>query len=559
MTSPSSSHTTSRGDLRRRLVEAEETLTAIRSGDVDAVVVESPTGQQVYCLESPDQPFRVFVEQMQEGALTVNADGTIVYCNRFFANLVQRPVEQVRGQPLSSLVAPDHRQALEGMLQTAGGEVVHGQSWLQQADGATVPVQMAFNRLPAEDVRMFGVVITDLTERQHAEHLQIERRAAEEAKLARDNFLAVMSHELRAPLSAILGWAQVIRRREDLPELVQQGLEVIERNAWVQSHLIEDLLDVSRILAGKLRMDLKPTDLGGVIRATVASARPSAEARHINVDVQLPAAPLRVRGDAERLQQIISNLLSNAIKFSPERRVVRVALREQGPWAEIVVADSGAGIAPGLLPRLFDLYQQGDSPTGDSAGLGLGLAIVKQLTEVHGGQVFAHSDGAGLGAVFTVRLPLLEGASGAADADTASPAGAAALQGIRLLVAEDQADEREVLAHLLSGAGAEVVVAATAAEALQIVEHQTVDLLISAVGLPDMDGFELIRRIREGGRSRHDLPAIAITAFPSRQNRRQALRAGYQMNLSKPLDQDELHAAVASLAGPRGGNEGRHG
>jgi PAS domain S-box-containing protein len=540
--------------LRRRLTEAEETLAAIRMGEVDAVVVEGAAGQQIYCLESPDEPFRIFVEKMQEGALTLNGDGTIVYCNRFFADLVKQPLEHVRGRPMAEFIAAGDEASFRDMLQVATAESVRGESHLQLDGGETVPVQLAFNRLPAEDVRRFGVVVTDLTERERLNQLEVQRQAAEEAKAARDHFLAMMSHELRTPLSAILGWAQVLQRREELPELVQQGLEVILRNAWAQSHLIEDLLDVSKILAGKLRLDLKPTELAAVVRAAVASARPGAAAKGITMTAALPQRPLTVRGDANRLQQVIGNLLSNAVKFSSAGDEIRIGLNERDGLAELTVADTGVGIPPAFLPRLFEMYQQIEDTETHSAGLGLGLAIVRQLTELHGGEVSAKSAGEGRGAEFTVRLPLVAAAEDE-EAVATVRARLVSLTGLRLLVVEDQQDERDMLAEMLAGAGAMVLTAATAPQALGILEDEHVDLLISDISLPEVDGYELIRRVRASGRSGRDLPAVAVTAFADREVRRQALVAGYQMHIPKPLDQDELHAVVANLVGPGGGAE----
>lgn len=537
--------------LRRRLREAEETLAAIRTGEVDAVVVESATGQKIYTLESPDQPFWIFVEWMQEGALTLSHDGTVVYCNPYFAELIGTPVEHVRGRLLSEMVADDHRAQLHSLLELARRGIVHGDCRLQTADGWGVPVQLAFNPLPAEDVRMYGVVVTDLTERERVKLLEAERRAAEEANAARDQFLAVVSHELRTPLNAVVGWAQMLQRRADLPAPVQRGLDVIERNAWAQVQLIDDLLDVSRILAGKLRLELKSVNLVAVVEAAVASIQPSAEARHIHLVTQLPSQPLRTRGDADRLQQVVWNLLSNAVKFSPEGGQVDVRLQERDGVAEVRVIDRGVGIPRDFLPRLFELYQQMERSASRSAGgLGLGLAIVKQLTELHGGRVSADSPGEGHGAEFAVQLPLLASAEAEGEAEARPQPTAQALRGLRLLLVEDEQDAREMLTEVLEGLGGAVTPVTSAEAALSVLEREPFDILISDINLPGTDGYELIRRIRAAGRSGRDLPAIAVTAFASRADRRQALLSGYQMHASKPLDQDELAAMIQSLAGP---------
>ena len=538
--------------LIRRLVEAEETLQAICKGEVDAVVVTGPAGDQVYTLESPDQPFRVFVERMQEGALTLSEDGAIVYCNRFFADLVQRPLEQVRGSRLQAFVAEDALAHFQALLATAETGAVHGECRLIAADGTQHPVQLAFNRLPDERTRMYGVVVTDLAERERVRALEAERKAAEDASAARDQFLAVVSHELRTPLHAILGWTQLLLRRGDVPGNIQRGLEVIERSAWSQAQLIDDLLDVSRVLAGKLRLERQPIDLNEIVAAAIQSVQPKAQDKNIHLTSDLLGRPVKINGDPERIQQVIWNLLSNAVKFTPEGGEVQVWLGLRGGLAEVRVSDNGMGMSPTFLPQIFELFHQIESgTTRRSGGLGLGLAIVKNLTELHGGTVEAYSEGEGKGTSFTVRLPLL-----AAEGRTIEPAtsgyvpGAQALKGLCLLLVEDEEGARDVLVQLLESAGATVFSAATARDALELLdEEESIDVLISDIGLPEMDGYELIRRIRASGRSGRDLPAVALTAFAGSQDRRTAVLAGYQVHMPKPLKQDELVAVIANLGG----------
>lgn len=539
------------GALRRRLTEAEDTLYAIRSGEVDAVVVEGPSGQQVYTLESPDEPFRIFVEQMQEGALTLNGEGSIIYCNRFFADLLDCPVEQVRGQAVQRFIAAEDLEVFRELFAAAARHATHGECRIVGGKGERLPVQLAFNRLPAEDQPMFGVVVTDLTERERAKQLEAQRQAAEQANVARDRFLAVVSHELRTPLHAITGWTQVLRRRGDLPASVAGGLEIIERNAWTQSQLIEDLLDVSGVLAGKLRLHLQPVDLNSAIEAAVAAVQPAAQTKHIRIHTTVVDGALPVRGDPDRLQQVVGNLLGNAVKFTPPGGEIHVRLRKAGPTAEINVADTGMGIAAEFLPHLFELYRQmEDGNSRHSGGLGLGLAIVKELTDLHGGEVGASSPGLNRGATFTVSLPLLEKpAAGDRSPEPLDEGCAAILDDMHLLIVEDEPDARLMLAHALESNGAHVLAVGSAAEALELIERERIDLLISDIGLPESDGVELIRRIRAAGHTSRELPAIALTAFAGREDRREALLAGYQAHLPKPIDNDELCTAIASLAG----------
>ncbi|MEX1033077.1 MAG: PAS domain-containing sensor histidine kinase [Cellvibrionaceae bacterium] len=420
--------------LRRRLTEAEDTLEAIRGGEVDAVVVEASSGPQIYTLESPDQPFRVFIEQMQEGALTLNADGTIIYSNRFFADLVERPLKQVRGQAIQDFVAVGDQSQFQSLFELASQGVVRGECRLCSSSGADFPVQLAFNPLPPEELHMSGVVVTDLTERERAKKLEAQRLAAEEANAARDQFLAVVSHELRTPLNAILGWAQLLRRQNELSAAAERGLEIIERSAWSQSQLIDDLSDVSRVLAGKLRLDLRTVDLNRIIELAVGGIQPTAETKQIALEVDLAEPSLRVKGDADRLQQVIANLLSNAVKFTPEKGRVDISLDKTESGAELTIRDTGIGVPAEFLPRLFDLYQQIEgSTTRRAGGLGLGLAIVKQLTELHGGKVWAESQGAGKGATFTLRLPLIESSAvGERQTETAPLVRGSALESLHL-------------------------------------------------------------------------------------------------------------------------------
>ncbi len=538
--------------LQRRLQDAEETLEAIRAGEVDAVVVDGRNGQQVYTLESPDEPFRLFVEQMQEGALTVSADGIIVYCNPFFADLVGRPLEQVRGRSIYPLLDQECQDRFRALLHQSAAGVAHSECSLLSANGETIPAQLALNRLPDEATRMFGIVVTDLAARERAQQLDAKRRTAEQANAARDQFLAAVSHELRTPLNAILGWAQVLRRRNDIPESFQTALEVIERNAWSQAQLIDDLLDVSRVLAGKLRLELKRLELHDVINAAVATVQPSADAKGVEIRAEIGPGDIQVQGDADRLQQVVWNLISNAVKFTPEGGEVCVRLSRQEAFAQVEVCDTGIGIPPEFVPHLFELYHQIEgATTRRSGGLGLGLAIVKQLTELHGGEVWAESGGEGRGATFLLRLP------GAPPAGATGPGRESLgrglvpeLDGVRVLLVEDEDDAREVLGQLLKNAGAEIVAAvASAAEALAALEQSSVDLLVSDIGLPGVDGYELIRRVRATGRSEKDLPAMAVSAFAAEGDRREAMRAGYQAHVSKPVNQDELYAVAARLTG----------
>ncbi len=407
--------------------------------------------------------------------------------------------------------------------------------------------------------RMNGVTL-DITARKAMEQhktqlLEAERAARSEAERIgriKDEFLATLSHELRTPLNAILGWSQILQEPNLPPEELKQGLEVIERNTRIQAQLIEDLLDLSRIISGKLRLSTRPLDLPAVIEAAIESVRPAAEARQIELLTELDPAAGAVRGDPGRLQQVVWNLLSNAVKFTPHRGQVRIALRRVESNVEIEVSDNGAGIAPGVLPHVFDRFRQGDSSTTRKhGGLGLGLAIVKQLVEVHGGTVSAQSEGEGRGATFRVHLPLLAVQGDAPPHPAESAEGDAPdLRGMHVLVVDDEPDARDMVRRVLEHGGARVCAAGSADEAVEMLRQFKPDILLSDIGMPHRDGFDLIREIRalppEGG---GDIPAAALTAFARAEDRERALTSGYQTHLAKPIEPAALLAAVANLAG----------
>jgi signal transduction histidine kinase/ActR/RegA family two-component response regulator len=391
--------------------------------------------------------------------------------------------------------------------------------------------------------------------------IQASRAEAQRASQLKDDFLATLSHELRTPMTPILGWAQILRRTARDNAQVLQAAEVIERNARVQTQIVDDLLDMSRIIAGKVRLEVQPVDLEKVIDAALETVATAAEARGIHLEKDVQAAVAPVRGDPHRLQQVLWNLLSNAIKFTPRDGHVTVSLERHEGYVQVGVTDTGQGIAEEFLPHVFERFRQADSSTTrQHGGLGLGLAIVKQLVELHGGSVRVRSEGAGRGATFTVRLPLVpvravsespRRSLPAHDIAAATPAvpAAAVLDGLRLLVVDDEADARDLVEHLLTESGAIVTVVGSGAEALECIEAMPPDLLVSDIGMPGMDGFELMRRVRalppgRGGA----VPAIALTAFARSEERTRSLQAGFQLHVAKPVEQAELVAAIASLA-----------
>jgi PAS domain S-box-containing protein len=387
------------------------------------------------------------------------------------------------------------------------------------------------------------------------EHLY---RQAEESSRLKEEFLATISHELRTPLNAILGWARMLRSGQLSNENAAKALDTIERNARAQAQLIDDLLDVSRIVTGKLRMDVRPTDPNSFIDSAVEAVRPAADAKGVRIQKIIDSGAVSVTGDPVRLQQVVWNLLSNAIKFTPRDGRVQITLERVNSHVEIVVSDTGQGIEPDFLPHVFDRFRQADQKTSrQHGGMGLGLAIVRHLVELHGGSVDARSPGEGQGATFTVLLPITPVYHVDARGERVHPAArdllpttecSDTLNGLRVLVVDDEADTRELLRQGLEFCGASVTLAASASEALEELNKKQLDVLISDIGMPGEDGYDLIKQVRRlpaenGGR----IPAIALTAYTRVEDRLQALRSGYHMHVPKPVELAELVAVAASL------------
>ncbi|HEY9810770.1 MAG TPA: PAS domain-containing protein [Halomicronema sp.] len=401
--------------------------------------------------------------------------------------------------------------------------------------------------------RFDGITI-DVTERKKAEEekeelLHRERCAREQAETAnriKDEFLAVLSHELRSPLNPILGWAKLLRSRSFSRETTERALETIERNAKLQTQLIEDLLDVSRILQGKLSLKVVPTNLSQIIEAALETVNLSAEAKSIKIIRNIDLNVDLVMGDSGRLQQIVWNLLSNAVKFTPVGGEVKVTLKEQNRNALIIVKDNGQGIDPQFLPYVFDSFRQGDSSiTRKFGGLGLGLSIARHLVELHGGKVKVESLGEGRGATFTVELPLM--LSSVKIANSEEFPGLLNIAGLRILTVDDEADMRDYLTFVLESAGGEVTAVSSAQEALERLENQSFDILISDIGMPMIDGYQLLQQLRKMNGEISKIPAIALTAYAGEYNQKQALSAGFSAHLSKPVEPEKILESILSL------------
>jgi PAS domain S-box-containing protein len=497
-------------------------------------------------LRQSEERFRLLVEGVADYAIfMLDANGYVMTWNTGAERMKGYQAEEIIGQHFSKFYPPDVVAAgwPEHELQVAAAEGRYEEEgWRVRKDGSRFWANVVITALRDEGGRLrgFAKLTRDLSERrrsetlsengsQRDEMLQAERAARMEAQRAarmKDEFLAMLSHELRTPLNAILGWTQVLRVTDSQkPGDLLRGLEVIERNARAQVQLVDDLLDLSRILAGRVRLDVQRLALVDVVRGAVESAFPAAQAKGVRLESVLDPRGGLVSGDPGRLQQVIWNLLSNAIKFTPKDGHVQVLLERVNSHIEISVADTGIGIPLTFLPHVFDRFSQRDTtPSRSYGGLGLGLAIAKQLIELHGGTIQAKSRGEGQGATFTVKLPLTvvqEEAPGASRVHPTHPTPPESihlpdLHGVRVLVVDDETDSRELVGRILSAQGAVVTMAVSAEEAIHVIEAGPPDVLVSDIGMPEMDGYQLMRRIRAAEPKGSRLPALALTAIRAR-------------------------------------------
>ena len=516
--------------------------------------------------ESEDQ-FRVLAESIPQLAWAAQPDGHIDWYNRRWYDFTDTSFEQMKGWGWKSVHDPEMLDDVIRRWSAAldAGEPFEMEFPLRRRDGVfrwhltrAVPLRDGKGRI----LRWFGTN-TDIDDAKQADaertallaSEQLARRTAEVANRAKDEFLTTASHELRTPLNAILGWARLLRAGELDASGYLRGIETIERNAKAQVRLIEDILDGSRIITGNLHLEIRPLDMTALVQAALDAVRPSAQGKNISLTTTI-AHSVHLTGDPERLQQVVWNLVNNAIKFTPKGGAVTVRLQCSTTEVELVVSDTGRGIGHEFLPHVFERFRQADgSTTRRHGGLGLGLALVKHLVEAHGGTVRAESEGEGRGARFIVKLPVKAMLAVLAPMDDSRPAldsslsfSGASLNGVTVLVVDDEADARELVATVLRRNGAEVTTAANAARALTLFAENPPMVLVSDIGMPETDGYELIRRVRTlGGTVGAELPAIALTAYAREEDRRLALEAGFQTHVAKPVEPAELVRVVASM------------
>jgi PAS domain S-box-containing protein len=508
-----------------------------------------------------DLLYEAIVDSSDDAIVSKNLQSIVMSWNKGAERIFGYTAEEMIGQPINKLLPPDRLDEEAHIIARLqqGERLEHFDTTRKRKDGGLIDVSLTISPIRNADGVIVGAskIARDVTEQKVA-----QRRLAEaNEKLQRANqikaeFLTTLSHELRTPLNAILGWVQILKD-EPKAQDVAQAVPIIERNVLVQSQLIEDLLDMSRIEAGKIKLDIQKIDLAALVAAGIESVRPAAEAKQIRLTSAFANVFGTLTGDKDRLQQVIWNLLTNAIKFTAKRGRVHTVIKRVDSHVEISVSDTGQGIASEFLPYVFDRFRQADATTTRRhGGLGLGLSIVKHLTELHGGNVRVASDGVGHGATFSVCLPLqslhdeTEGAEAQRQAEVDRAAIKADLNGIKVLVVDDEEDSVTIVRRILERRGARVRGANSVNEALAEFASFSPNVILSDIGMPGNDGYELISRLRgmPGGRS---VPAVALTALARGEDRTRALRAGFQMHVAKPVDFNELVAVVQNLAALR--------
>lgn len=530
--------------LRDALREAQETLNAIRSGEVDAVVVSGSDGNKIYSLAGAEQPYRIYVERMQEGAVTVSPAGLILYCNQRFAGMLDQPLEKVIGTDFRAHLPP----AMWSSLAAVGrddGEFVKLEHLLQRPTRAPLPVMLTASLLPLEGQNVVCLVVTDLTEQKQNSELQLAKEVAEKASAAKDAFLAALSHELRTPLNPALMRAIALEQDAALPEPLREDLHLIRRNIELEARLIDDLLDLTRIAQGKLQLHFGSMELNPVVRRALEICEAEIRARELNVEIDCAATADRTVGDAIRLQQAVWNLITNSAKFTPKGGHIRIiTANPRDRWMSISVRDDGVGFSPGDAAKLFEAFEQGSKEiTRQFGGLGLGLAITRSIVLAHGGTVTAHSDGQNRGAAFTIELPLRP--------DSSLPSlerSVTALRqlpvGMRILLVEDHRDTRHTMETILRRDNFNVISAGTAREALALAEQQTFDVLIADLGLPDRSGLDLMKELG----SRFGIRGIATSGYGMEEDIAQCRAAGFDYHLTKPVRIAQLRTLLADLS-----------
>ena len=592
-------------ELQLRLEEAEETIRAIRSGTVDAFVVDVPNGARVYTLETADRPYRLLVEKMQQGAITLSNEGAIAYCNRHFADLVERPLERLMGVDFRDFMPTDAQTDFEDLLQQSRAGFSQGESHVQNSSGGLIPVFLTFNALPPDCGAAVGLIVTDLTTQRHHEKLKVLWEALKEADHRKNEFLAMLAHELRGPLAPIGNAIKLLglQQENECPTHLQ-ARRIIERQLGQLQHLVDDLLEMSRITTGKVQLRREPVAVRDIVDGAVESVRPLIEQKRHELTVSLPPEPIWLHADAARLEQVLINLLTNAAKYTEESGHVwltvepanyfcdrvgsntlapeswpgtsmarqsrssvardvplqakldhdfSTSVRRTGnePAGECIirVRDTGVGITPALLPFIFDLFTQAERSLDRSqGGLGIGLALVQRLTVLHGGTVEAFSV-LGQGSEFVLRLPVLRVGEGPSANHKLRVPSSLLIRPLRVLLVDDNADTILSFSMLLGAFGHDVRTAHDGLTGIQVALDYKPDVALLDIGLPGLNGHEVARRIRKEPTLKN-VVLIAMTGYGQDSDRQTSLDAGFNHHLVKPARFEDVKQILATIAIP---------
>ena len=530
-------------ELSARLEEAEETLRAVSAGEIDAFIVQGPRGEQVYSLRGAEHPYRTLVEEMQEGAAILTVAGDILYCNRQLAALVGIALEDVISRPFDRFLGGADRLAFAALRRNGSGKC---RARLANANGRSIDVYLSLSTSKADDeTERLNLIVTDLSALLDA---QSGRDRAEQENQAKDEFMAMLAHELRNPLSAISAAIQVLDVSNGREAPAQRARSIIGRQVRHLARLVDDLLDVSRVVTGKIALDRRPLDFADLVHRAVAVSGERQNGQRLEITTQ----PVWIEGDFVRMEQIVNNIVGNAVKYTPAGGAIRVRVYTDDGDAVLRVEDSGYGIAPELLPRVFDLFVQGER-TLDRAqgGLGIGLTLVRRLVELHGGTVAAVSEGPGRGSVFIVRLPKIPRPQAA---QTPIPVGHHSISARRVLIIEDNRDAREMFRIMLELSGHEVLEAEDGLSGLEMLKAARPDVAVVDVGLPGLNGYEVARRFREEPSSA-GVMLVALTGYGTPEAKERSRQAGFDHHLIKPVNGEALEELMqeANCGRGRGG------
>ena len=527
---------------------------------------EAPATPPARPVELHADLYREIFAHSKEAIAIIDPDGYYLQQNGAHFTLLGYADDDLKGKTPAIYLGEETFQNIFSELIREGDYAGESVCRTKSGEERTIELSLFTMRSGLGEPQCYVSIKRDITTRKKTEEklaqLLVRERAAradaEKANRLKDEFLATLSHELRTPLNAVIGWSRILKAGRLDNDSAVHAIEVIERNAWAQKQIIEDILDVSRVITGKLQLHLGPVDLISVVAAALDAVRPALEAKDIRIETQFEKELKVIAGDADRLQQVVWNLLSNASKFTPVGGTIGVHIGQNETYVHIRVRDTGPGIAPEFLPHVFERFRQADgSTTRTHGGLGLGLAIVRHLVELHGGIIAAENEMAGTGAVFTVRLPLpsseLSLESVPATTRVEQKVTEVDLAGVRILVVEDESDALDLITIDLRAHGAKVRGASSAAEAIDLLRTEEFDLMISDIGMADTDGYNLIKQVRtQLGQQGEHIPAIALTAYARTQDRLRALSAGYNTHVAKPAEIKELVTVVKCLIGKIG-------